>query len=88
LMRFDWSSGMTHDEATKNLLVVLKKNTSLLSNKAGACLIIKEVRYYWLCYIGHAPTSPDKHIAHIKYSPLMVDDSVHLQGLIMDYFQW
>ena len=39
LMRFGGSGGMTSDEATKNLLCVLKKNSSLIPIKAGACLI-------------------------------------------------
>ena len=84
-MRFGRSCGMLSDKSTKNLLCVLK-NARLLPNKAGACLIIKDLRYYWINYTRHNPTSPDKHIAHIKYSPLMVGGSVHLQGLLIDYF--
>jgi hypothetical protein len=86
LKRTGGACGMTSSQTTKDLLCVLHRSNTLLPNKAGACLILQDSKYYWIFYSKHNKKLESHPIAHIKYTPPNIGGSVRLEGSMIDFF--
>jgi len=86
LKRTGGACGLTSSETTQDLLCVLRRNNTLLPNKAGACLILQDSKYYWIFYSKHNKTMESNPMAHIKYTPTNIGNSVRREGSMIDFF--
>ena len=69
VVRVGGTNGLVIELTMQNLLAVLYHNERLLSNKGGACLIIKCKKYFFIFYTKNQSSDGEHEIAYIKYRP-------------------
>ncbi len=85
LTRTGGTQGFTSAQSHKDLLFCLREDNKLLPNKAGACLIIPNIKSYYIFYRKRGiKDSRDDPIAVTEYAPPSLGGSLRVNPNIID----